>query len=179
MSTTQDRKAALDELADERLSEREAAAEARQAAELLAKVEAAAALERAEAAREAAKDWSEAAAGIADAVEALIEALRCQQAAGEHLARVPGSMSVVSASAARARFGDFLGRQLFAIHRTNHLGRLNLNCAGMAARDNFSAVERQLIEGWLAEVYPEPKKEKANGKGPKHDAQDQPGAGES
>ena len=106
MTQTADRKAALDDLADDILADQQAAARALADHDRDVEGAAARAKEREIAALRAADEFTESCRVIVAGLDLLCRGLVAQDAAAAKLARWPGSMQVVSQRSRQRRFGD-------------------------------------------------------------------------
>ncbi len=157
MSQTADRKAVLDDLADDLLAEQQAAARALADHDRDVEGAAARAKQREIAALKAADEFTEACRVIVAGLDLLREGLVAQDRAAAKLARWPGSMQVVSQRSRQRRFGDYLARRLFDVVRVNSLGRVVLNAGGSGQARDFVAGEHDLLRSLF------PQRDKANG----------------
>ncbi len=157
MPTAQDRKAALDGLADDLLAEQQAAARALADHDRDVEGAAARAKQREIAALKAADEFTAACRVIVAGLDLLREGLVAQDAAAAKLANWPGSMVVISARARQRRFGDYLARRLFDVVRVNNLGRVVLNAGGNGQTRDFVEAEHALLRSLF------PRRDKANG----------------
>jgi len=157
MPTAQDRKAALDGLADDLLAEQQAAARALADHDRDVEGAAARAKQREIAALRAADEFTEACRLIVAGLDLLCRGLVAQDAAAAKLASWPGSMVVISARSRQRRFGDYLARRLFDVVRVNSLGRVVLNAGGSGQVRDFVAGEHALLRSLF------PRRDKANG----------------
>ncbi len=145
MPTAQDRRAALDAVADDILAEQQAAARALADHDRDVEGAAARAKQREIAALKAADEFTEACRVIVAGLDLLTRGLVAQDAAAAKLALWPGSMQVVSARSRQRRFGDYLARRLFDVVRVNNLGRVVLNAGGSGQARDFVAGEHALL----------------------------------
>jgi hypothetical protein len=97
-------------------------------------------------AREAADDWVGACAVIVEGLDLLCSGLKRQDEAGARLLQAQiGATVVVGRPAALRRFGNFAGRRLFDVCRSNRVGRIVLNAGGCAVAGDFVAAEAAVL----------------------------------